>query len=525
MRRERSERGSGQGREIWKTRMGLILAMAGNAVGLGNFLRFPVQATQNGGGTFMIPYFVAFLLLGIPLMWMEWSIGRYGGMSGHGSAPGMFQALWRRPVSKYLGVLGIFLPLTIVIYYTYIESWTLAFSFYSAAGKYFGADTREAMGAFLSGFQGLESNEFFTNLWPAYFFFMVTLTVNLLILSRGIVGGIEKLAKIAMPLLFIFALILVVRVLTLGTPDPLHPEWNVRNGLAFIWNPDFSRLSEGSIWLAASGQIFFTMSLGMGAIHCYASYLKKRDDIVLTGLTTSMTNEFCEVVLGGTIAIPVAFAFFGATETLAIAQGGAFDLGFQSLPVIFQRIPAGTIFGALWFALLFFAGITSAVALSQPAMAFMQDELGMGRGRAVKVLAAVMFLCSQPVIFLLGHGFLDEMDYWAGTFGLVVLAMVESVLFVWIFGMGKAWEEIHEGADMRVPRFFYYVMKYITPMFLIVMLVAWFIQDGMDMLTMVGVPEEDVSYRWAARVMMIGLFALIAFGVRIAWGRKGGESG
>jgi NSS family neurotransmitter:Na+ symporter len=522
---KRKERKSGQGREIWQSRIGLILAMAGNAVGLGNFLRFPVQATENGGGAFMIPYFVAFLLLGIPLMWMEWSIGRYGGVLGHGSAPGMFQALWKNPIGKYLGVLGIFLPLTIVIYYTYIESWTLAFSIYSASGKYFGADTREAMGAFLKGFQGLESNQFFSSILPAYLFFLVTLSINLYILSRGIVGGIERLAKIAMPLLFIFAIILVVRILSLGSPDPAHPGLNVMNGLAFIWNPDFSQLTRGSIWLAASGQIFFTMSLGMGAIHCYASYLRKKDDIVLTGLTTSMTNEFCEVVLGGTIAIPVAFAFFGATETMAIARGGAFDLAFQSMPVIFQRIPVGALFGALWFSLLFFAGITSSVALCQPSMAFLQDELGMGRERAVRVLTVVLFIAAQPVVFLLGHGFLDEMDYWAGTFGLVVLAMIESVLFVWIFGMDNAWREIHEGADIRVPRLFYYVMKYVTPLFLIVMLIAWFLQDGLGVLLMEGVPEGDVPSRWAARLMMACLFILIAWGVRTAWKRKGGEGG
>lgn len=523
MRKEGKNGGAGPGREVWQSRVGLILAMAGNAVGLGNFLRFPVQATQNGGGAFMIPYFVAFLLLGIPLMWMEWSIGRYGGNLGHGSAPGMFQALWKNPISKYLGVLGIFLPLTIVIYYTYIESWTLAFGFYTATGKYFGAETREAMGAFLQGYQGLESNSFFTSIWPAYIFFMITLAVNLYILSKGIAGGIEKLAKIAMPLLFIFAVVLVIRVLTLGTPDPMHPEWNVTRGLAFIWNPDFSQLTSGSIWLAASGQIFFTMSLGMGAIHCYASYLRKKDDIILTGVTTSMTNGFCEIVLGGTIAIPVAFAFFGAQETMAIANGGAFDLAFQSLPVIFQKIPLGTIFGTLWFFLLFFAGITSSVALSQPAMAFLQDELGLNRKRAAKVLAAVIFIFAQPVIFLLGHGYLDEMDYWAGTFGLVVLAMIESVLFVWVFRMDRAWKEINEGADIRLPRFFYYIMKYVTPLFLIVLLVAWFVQNGYDVFTLEGVDAEDVPYRWASRIGMAVLFVLISVGVGVAWKRKGGE--
>ncbi|MCD6385374.1 sodium:calcium symporter, partial [Candidatus Sumerlaeota bacterium] len=117
-------------REVWATRIGVVLAVAGSAVGLGNFLRFPVQAAENGGGAFMIPYFIAFLLLGIPLCWVEWTMGRYGGRFSHGSAPGIFQSMWRSPVAKYIGAIGIFGPLIIFFYYTYIESWTLGYAYY-----------------------------------------------------------------------------------------------------------------------------------------------------------------------------------------------------------------------------------------------------------------------------------------------------------------------------------------------------------------------------------------------------------
>src|SRR5918998_3715359 len=141
--------------EAWGTRIGLILAMAGNAVGLGNFLRFPVQATANGGGSFMITYFIALLLLGIPLMWIEWGVGRNGGRFRKGHIPGMFAALWRHPAAKYLGVLGMVIPLTVMIYYTYIESWTLAFTFFSLTGDYFGHETQEGMVAYLQSFQGI----------------------------------------------------------------------------------------------------------------------------------------------------------------------------------------------------------------------------------------------------------------------------------------------------------------------------------------------------------------------------------
>ena len=145
------------GRERWGTRIGLVLAMAGNAVGLGNFLRFPVQAAQNGGGTFMIPYFISFLLLGIPMMWIEWGVGRYGGSHGHGSVPGMFDVLTDRKKkwAKYLGVLGVVGPLIVFIYYTYVVSWMLGFSFFSLIGDYFGMGNVEEMRNYLYSYQNI----------------------------------------------------------------------------------------------------------------------------------------------------------------------------------------------------------------------------------------------------------------------------------------------------------------------------------------------------------------------------------
>src|SRR3989338_10060709 len=359
-------------REIWATRIGLILAMAGNAIGLGNFLRFPVQCAGNGGGAFLVPYFIALILLGIPLMWVEWAMGRFGGGHGHGTTPGMFHKLWHHPLAKYLGTIGIFISFGVAVYYVYIESWTLGYTFFSATGKYFGLQTREAMGAFLGSYQGKIHTEHFIGLWAAYLFYLVALALNIYILSKGIVKGIELLDKIAMPLLFIMAILLVIRVFSLGTPDPAQPENSIINGLGFMWNPDLASLKNAKVWLAAAGQIFFTLSVGFGAIQTYASYLRKNDDVALNGLTTAVTNEFAEVILGGSIAIPVAVAFFGVAGTAAIAQGGAFDLGFQSMPLIFQKIPLGQLFGTLWFALLFIAGMTSSVAIIQPLMAFLQ---------------------------------------------------------------------------------------------------------------------------------------------------------
>ncbi|HCY76417.1 MAG TPA: sodium:calcium symporter [Ignavibacteriales bacterium] len=505
-------------REQWGTKIGLILAVAGNAVGLGNFLRFPVQAAQNGGGAFMIPYFIFFLLLGIPLMWIEWGIGRHGGKFRHGSAPGMFDVLWKNKLAKYFGALGLFISITILIYYTYIESWTLGFSLFSILGLY-SNETRETMAGFLSSYQGVTTSETFKSIWPAYGLMVLTFAINFAILYKGISKGIEKLAKIAMPLLFIFAIILAIRIFTLGTPDPAFPENSVANGFAFIWNPDFAALGNPNIWLAAAGQIFFTLSVGMGTIHAYASYLKPDDDIALSGLATASTNEFAEVVLGASIAIPVAVAFFGLEATKEIAKGGAFNLGFVSMPIIFgsAHFPMGEMFGFMWFLLLFFAGITSSVAMGQPVVAFLEDEFGMDRKKAVSALAIAVLIAVQFVIFFLKYGFLDEMDYWAGTFGLVVFALIETVLFMWVFGADKAWKEMNQGGDIKIPMFFYYVMKYITPAILLILMIWWFIQSAIPTLFLENVVPENVPYIWGARVLMVAIAVIFMLMVKKAW--------
>lgn len=510
-------------REQWGSRIGLILAMAGNAVGLGNFLRFPVQAAQNGGGAFMIPYFVAFLLLAVPLMWVEWAIGRNGGKYGHGSMPGMFDVLWKSKFAKYFGVLGLFVSTTIVIYYTYIESWTLGFSFFSLTKEYFGLTSNASMSNFLLSYQGVEQGHF-SSILTAYVFLLITLAMNFYILWRGIAAGIEKFAKIAMPILLAFGVFLVIKVLTTGTPDPyIHPTWSVEAGLAFIWNPNFSELSNSGIWLAAAGQVFFTLSVGMGTLHAYASYLKKHDDIALSGLATASLNEFSEIVLGGTVAIPIAVAFFGVAGTEAIAQGGSYDLGFVSMPVIFQKIPFGQYFGFMWFALLFFAGITSAVAMAQPIISFLKEQFGFSHKKAVITIFSIIFVSVHLVVFYKKYGFLDEMDYWAGTFGLVIVALVEVIVFAWISGMDKGWKDLKRGADIKIPRIFYYVIKYVTPVYLIFIMVFWTIDEAIPVLMMESFDPETYAVRWAARGFMALLFIGLCVMVHFAWKRNNHE--
>ncbi|WP_457623587.1 sodium-dependent transporter [Persephonella sp.] len=532
-------------REQWGTRIGLILAVAGNAIGLGNFLRFPVQAADNGGGAFMIPYMISFILLGIPLIWVEWALGRYGGERGHGTAVAVFDLIWRHPVAKYIGIFGVLIPLVVVVYYTYIESWTLLYSFFhlinevpntplTADVKDYLKPFNEFLGSIIGA--GSTSSIFYLPPLQTYLFFLITLLLNLYIIYKGVSAGIEKVAKIAMPLIFIMAIILVVRVFTLTSPDGR----NFLDGLGFLWNPDFSALLDPKVWLAAAGQIFFTLSIGFGAILTYASYLKPKSDVALNGLASASVNEFAEVILGGSIAITASVIFFGIAGTQYIASEGAFNLGFMALPAIFANIPYGAFFGFLWFLLLFFAGITSSIALMQPAVSFLEDEFGLSRDKAVKYLGGFLFISAHIPIFL--KGALDELDFWVGTFGLVIFALFEVITFVWILGIrdlkeklvGKsliikvlivlkyspeyAWKELNRYADIRIPRVFYYILSYIAPFFLIVILVWWLFT------TLPAKLIPDHINGWIARLFILFVFILGVILVKKAWELKNGRT-
>ncbi|MCM8823997.1 MAG: sodium-dependent transporter [Candidatus Omnitrophica bacterium] len=508
-------------RDSWASRLGIIMAVAGSAIGLGNFLRFPAKVSANGGGAFMIPYLISLLLLGIPLMWVEWTLGRYGGGFGHGTAPGIFHSVWEKNrFIKYFGVIGIFGPLVIFIYYTYIESWTLAYSFFSLSGIISRLSDQKAMQSFLSGFQGIEKNQYFNSLGYAYLFFLITFILNISVVYFGIKGGIERVCKIAMPLLFVFAIILFIRVLTLRTPDITRPTWNIYNGFGFLWNPDFKALKSAKVWLEATGQIFFTLSVGIGVILTYASYLSKGDDVVLSGLTAVSINELAEVILGGSIIIPAAFVFFGPQQIQSIANSGVFDLGFVTMPLILNRLPLSTLLGFSWFFLLFLAGITSSISLIQPAIAFLEDEFDLGRRKAVVIFAIIAFLLCQFPIFFLNKGVVGELDFWGGTFFLVIFATVEVFLFGWVFGMDRAWDEIHKGADMKVPLIYKYIIKYVTPLFLIIILSAWLIQEWLPTILMKNVSPANRIYIIGTRFSLLIIFLTLVVMVKLAWRRR-----
>ena len=540
--------------DSWGSRVGLILAMAGNAVGLGNFLRFPVQAVQNGGGAFIIPYLICFLVMGIPLLFIEWSSGRFGGKFGNHSTPYILDSMVKGRILKYVGVFGIFTNIAVAAYYCYIESWTMSYVYHTLRGTFDGMSQAEVAGFFNSYTDIAQSTTGIP--YEAVVFYVICLLLNTYILSKGI-GGIEKVAKVGMPLLIIFGVVLAVRGLTLGTSgaSDIFPDANAWDGLNFLWTPHYESILDLKVWMAAAGQIFFTLSVGMGTIHCYAAYIDSKDDIALNAVSAGFMNEFVEVVLGSLIVIPIAAGYLGLDWVI---QNAGFGMAFQTMPYLFQQWGStlAIIAGVCWFGLLFFAGITSSLAMGTPWMGFMRDEFGWSKNKGAWSFGAMILILGLPTVIFFKEGVFDEYDYWAGTVSLVVFAMFETILFSWIFGMDKGWREITSGADIKVPNIYKFIIKYITPVMLIIIFLGslfkpldnnwsenvssflsgngWTLDNGSiiktvmhagirDQIALATDPviieqlQDKILYLNFARLLLVGLFAFISLLVYLAF--------
>ena len=503
--------------EGWSTQIGVILAVTGSAVGLGNFLRFPGLAAKYDGGVFLIPYFVALLLLGLPLAWAEWSMGRYGGTRGYHSSPGIFRLIWKNRAAPYLGVLGLVVPVVIYMYYVFVESWCLGYAWYYLTGAMDLGRDPVAYQNFFAAYTGSEKDAsiFSSFLGTPLVFLVICIALNFFLINRGLTRGIELFCLWAMPALALCAVLVLIRVLTLGTPDPSKPELNVLNGLGQMWNLDaagkslWAQLANGKMWMEAAGQIFFSLSVGFGVIITYASYMRRDDDIALSSTTAVAGNEFFEVSLGGMITIPAAFIFLGA----AGAVGGTFALGFNTLPLVFEHMPLGRWVGFLWFFLLFLAAITSSLSMLQPAIAFLQEGLGLTRTRAVAVLCGVGTAGTLLVVwFSKNLTAMDTLDFWVGTFCIYLLACVQTFLFGWVFGPQRGLEELDRGADLRLPRIFTFVIRYISPVYLLVVFVAWAVQD---MGNRIAAFTADPAVRWSM-LFLVAVLALFLWWIRLA---------
>lgn len=478
--------------EAWGSRVGLVLAMAGNAVGFGNFLRFPVQAVQNGGGAFIIPYIVSLIILGLPLLLIEWSTGRFGGKLGHHSTPFIMGSMNKKAIWQYVGVFGVFSNLAIASYYCYLESWTMSYVYHSVVGTFDGLSQFQVAGFFENYLDVTTSTTGIP--FEAIVFFLLCLALNTWILSKGLSGGIEKVAKIGVPLLIVFGVFLAYRGITMKSGS-LGALWDGVDGLNFLWTPNFDSLSNPKVWMAAAGQVFFTLSVGMGTIQCYASYLKEKDDIALNAMSAGFTNEFVEIVLGSSIIIPISVGYLGVDKVIELTNLGGLGLAFRTMPFLFEQW--GPILSALaglaFFGLLFIAGITSSLAMGTPVMGFLQDEFKWPRKRSALTFGISVMVLGLPTVFFFQKGVFDEYDYWAGTVSLVVFAMLESVLFAWFFKGGNGWDEINRGADIRLPFFFKYLLKYVTPVALIIIFLASLLTPANEDWSKVGFKGWELS--------------------------------
>jgi len=486
----------------WTSRLGVVLAVAGSAVGLGNFLRFPGLAAKYGGGVFLIPYFVAIVLIAVPICWAEWSIGRLGGRHGFNSAPGIFRVATGWSGGHFLGVLAVLVPLVVYMYYVYIEAWCMAYAWSYATGQMALGTDAQAYADFFENLVGTRGNGAITGAMDSPILIAVALSIaiNFTLIYRGLNRGIEAFCRVAMPLLIVCALIVLVRVLTLGTPNPDLPEQNVLNGLGFMWNPKipegetlWSMLADPDIWLQATAQVFFSISIGFGIIISYSSYLAHDDDLVLSGLTSTSTNEFCELCLGGLITIPAAFIFLGPAPVEKVA-GSTFGLGFYTLPMVFEHMPAGSFFGFLWFFLLFLAAVTSSISMLQPVLAFLEEGFSLSRGRAVAALAAVS-TCGTALVVHFSHNLvaLDAMDFWVGQVGIFILATIIVLVFAWVLGTTAGIAEIERGALLPLPPGFAFLVKYVSPTYLLVIFILFVAENTSTYVTQV-LRQREAAY-------------------------------
>ena len=516
--------------ENWSSNLGVVLAVAGSAIGFGNFLRFPGLAAQYGGGAFMIAYFCAFLLMGIPLSWVEWSIGRRGGRLGAHSTASIFYLLSRSRYWKYLGLAGVVIPLCIAMYYITLEGWTLGYAWHTAVGD-LSFDTAEQYGDFFTKFTGINEDGavFFSGESTLLIFFGLALLANFYLLYRGVSKGIEWFSKVSMPILLLTAIIVLVRVLTMGTPDAAHPERNVNQGLGYMWNPDkvmlvdvadttsgkpkvldmvpagatpqeeqaqverlqkeypkadvqreeislWDGLCNPDLWITAAGQIFYSLSIGYGIVCTYSSYVKRGNDIALGSLTANTANEAAEVGLAGMMIIPAAVSFLGVA---AAAGASTFGLGFNVLPQVFNSMPGGAFFGTLFFVLLSIGAITSAISILQPAVAFVEEFWSLRRVQSVCLVALMLVVGTLIVIWFTGDGLLalDTLDFWVGTMCLYFSSALYLAMFRNVWGTANGLAELRSGAAIPMGRGIAVLINWVTPGIMITIFASWLYQN------------------------------------------------
>ncbi len=398
-------------REQWGTRLGFILACLGSAVGLGNVWRFSTVAGENGGGAFLLVYLLIVLFIGIPVILAEFTIGR----KAQSDAIGSFQKLAPKKPWVIAGFMGVAAAFIILSFYGVVAGWVMKYFTGYVTGSLTNVPDSDYTGYFVS-FIG---KTFEPVIWQ---FIFMAMTVG--IVYVGVKKGIEASNKILMPLLGILLVAIAAYGLTLG---------GAKEGLSFLFSPDWSKLSDPQLYIAALGQAFFSLSLGMGALITYGSYLKKDNKLPSAALSVGLLDSLV-AVLAGVMIFPAVFAF-------GMDPAGGAGLVFMTLPNVFEQMTGGVIVGAAFFFLLFAAALSSAVSLLEVAVSYFMRKFNWTRKLTVIVIGSIIFVLGIPSslaqgavpINIMGKDFLTFMDDLTGNILLPLGGLIISLFIGWGF--------------------------------------------------------------------------------------------
>lgn len=430
------------------SKLGVILASAGSAVGLGNIWRFPYETGNHGGAAFILIYLGCILLLGLPIMIAEFLIGRHS----QANTARAYQILAPGTQWRWVGRMGVLAGFLILGYYSVVPGWTLEYIFEAVSNSFAGKTPAE----FISSFQSFSSNPWRPALWLTLF-----LLATHFIIVKGVEKGIEKSSKIMMPTLFIIILILVGCSVTLP---------GAGKGIEFLLKPDFSKV-DGNVFLGAMGQAFFSLSLGMGCLCTYASYFSKNTNLTRTAFSVGIIDTFV-AVLAGFIIFPAAFS-------VGIQPDAGPSLIFITLPNVFQQAFSGIpilayIFSVMFYVLLALAALTSTISLHEVVTAYLHEEFNFTRGKAARLVTTgcilLGILCSLSLgvtkeFTIFGLGMFDLFDFVTAKLMLPLGGLLISIFTGWYLDKKLVWSEITNNGTLKVPTYklIIFILKYVAP--------------------------------------------------------------
>ncbi len=446
-------------RDQWTSRAGFVMATVGAAVGMGNLWRFPYQAFANGGGAFLIPYGVALLTAGVPLMILEFGLGQ----RMRAAAPLAFAKLDRR--WEWLGWWAVMIPLLVMCFYSTVIAWSLNYLVY-ALTQAWGPDPGEF---FAARFLGLTTGPFVWGGVRLHILAAVALVwlTNFLIVRRGICGGIERVCRIVTPLLAVLMVLMTIRGVTL--PGSGH-------GLSWFLRPDFSRIADPGVWIAAYGQVFFSTTLAVGVMIAYASYLPRRADVVGSASLTVLSNAGFDVLAGLCVFSTLGFAAVQSSLPLEESVASGPGVAFVAFPHAISMLPMSAAlraaFGVVFFFCLIIAGISSSISMLEAfASAALDKYPRVGRTRLVGGLC--VFGLAGSVVYAGGNGvhLLQIVDHFVNQYGIVVIGLIEVIVVGYLYNAAVMRAQINANATVRIGVWWEWLIRYVTPLLLGTMLV------------------------------------------------------